>query len=251
VAARPARIDLRSLDPRDPLLAELRGAARSHGRSMIERVTERQPCVEVTGTFEQYEAGLARKSRKELRRMRRRLEDEGEVIFEFADGRDRLDALLDEGFEIEGSGWKTEAGTAIQAVPEVRRFYTEIARWAASRGWLRLAFLRLDGRPLAFDLCLEACGAFYALKGGFDVEYRRFGPGSLLTYESLRRAFENGLDSYEFLGSDDPYKMQWTSTTRERARLQVFSRSLAGRMQDAAWRYGRPLVKRAQERLAR
>ena len=59
------------------------------------------------------------------------------------------------------------------------------------------------------------------------------------------------LASYEFLGADDPYKLQWTSTTRERVRLQFFSRSLPGRVQDAAWRYGRPLVKRAQRGLGR
>ena len=251
VAARAPRTDLRSLEPDEPLLAEMRAAALARGHSMIERVTDREPYVDLTGGFEEYEAGLPRKHRKELRRMQRRLEDEGDLVFEFADGRERLDALLDEGFAIEGSGWKTEAGTAIRALPEARRFYTEVARWAASRGCLRLAFLRLDGRPLAFDFCLEAGGAFYALKGGYDVEYRRFGPGSLLTYESLRRAFENGLESYEFLGSDDPYKLQWTSTTRERVRLQVFSRSVGGRGQAAAWRYGRPLLKRAQRRLAR
>jgi CelD/BcsL family acetyltransferase involved in cellulose biosynthesis len=251
VAARAPRADLRSLDPRAPLVAELRAAALACGHSMIERVTDREPYVELEGDFEGYEAGLPRKHRKEIRRLRRRLEDEGEVTFEFADGRERLGELLEEGFAIEGSGWKTEAGSAIEAVPTAHRFYREIAGWAAARGWLRLAFLRLDGRPLAFDFCLETGDAFYALKGGYDIEYRRFGPGSLLTYESLRRAFERGLGSYEFLGSDDPYKLQWTSTTRERVRLQIFSRSVGGRGQDVAWRYGRPLVKRAQRRLAR
>jgi CelD/BcsL family acetyltransferase involved in cellulose biosynthesis len=251
VSASAPRTDLRSLDPHHPLVAELRAAALARGHSMIERMTDREPYVELSGDFEEYEAGLPRKHRKEIRRMRRRLEDEGEVTVEFADGRERLGELLDEGFAIEGSGWKSEAGTAIQAVPQAHRFYREIAGWAAARGWLRLAFLRLDGRPLAFDFCLETGDALYALKGGYDVDYRRFGPGSLLTYESLRRAAENGLRSYEFLGTDDPYKMQWTSTTRERVRLQIFARSPGGLMQDAAWRFGRPLVKRAMERWAR
>jgi CelD/BcsL family acetyltransferase involved in cellulose biosynthesis len=229
----------------------MRAAALAHGHTTIERVTAREPYVQIDGSFEDYEAGLPRKHRKELRRMQRRLEEEGEVSFEFADGRERLSELLEQGYAIEGSGWKTERGTAIALVPEALRFYTEIARWAAARGWLRLAFLRLDGRPLAFDFCLEANGVFYALKGGFDVEYRRFGPGGVLTLESLRRAFEGGLDSYEFLGTDDPYKLQWTSTVRERMRLQVFSRSVAGRGQDAAWRFGRPLVKNLKGRLDR
>ena len=250
VSASAPRTDLRSLDPNDPLVAELRAAALARGHSIIERMTDREPYVELGGGFEEYEAGLPRKHRKEIRRLRRRLEDEGEVTVEFADGRERLGELLDEGFAIEGSGWKTEAGTAIRAVPQAHRFYREIAGWAAARGWLRLAFLRLDGRPLAFDFCLETGDAFYALKGGYDVDYRRFGPGALLTYESLRRA-SSAVRSYEFLGTDDTYKMQWTSTTRDRVRLQIFARSPSGLMQDAAWRFGRPIIKDVQRRLAR
>jgi CelD/BcsL family acetyltransferase involved in cellulose biosynthesis len=251
VAARAPMTDLRAIEARHPLFAEMRAAALAQGHTTIERVTDREPYVEVGESFDAYTAALPRKHRKELGRMRRRLEDEGSLAFEFADGRERLDDLLDEGFAIEGSGWKSERGTAVALVPEARGFYTEIAHWAALRGWLRLAFLRLDGRPLAFDFCLEAGGVFYALKGGYDVEYRRFGPGGVLTFESLRRAFELGLDSYEFLGTDDPYKLQWTSTVRERMRLQIFSRSVAGRAQDAAWRFGRPLVKDVMARLER
>jgi CelD/BcsL family acetyltransferase involved in cellulose biosynthesis len=89
------------------------------------------------------------------------------------------------------------------------------------------------------------------LKGGFDPEYRRFGPGVVLTYESLARAFASGLSSYEFLGTADSYKLDWTDSARERRRLQVFSRSPLGHAQLAAWRYGRPLAKQVAARVGR
>jgi CelD/BcsL family acetyltransferase involved in cellulose biosynthesis len=235
-----ARADFVYTDPADPVLAELRDR-----RPSIVRVVSEPPYLDVSGDFDGYRAGLARKHRKEAARLRRRLEAEGELSFEFADGSERLDELLEEGFAIEGSGWKTEAGTAINSEPAARRFYTAVARWAARHGWLRLAFLRLDGRALAFDYCLDSGGAFYTVKGGFDTEYRRFGPGTVLTYESIERAFaEPGLRAYEFLGVADDYKLAWTSTTHERLRVQSFSRSPLGLGQLVAWRYGRPLAKR-------
>src|SRR5207247_10269646 len=67
---------------------------------------------------------------------------------EVVDGSERLDELLEEGFRVEASGWKSRAGTAIASRPDTRRFYTDVARWASDRGWLRLAFLRLGGRAL-------------------------------------------------------------------------------------------------------
>ena len=87
---------------------------------------------------------------------------------------------------VEASGWKRESGTAIDSRPDTLGFYTEIARWAAARGILRLAFLRLDGRAIAFELALEDNGVYAILKGGFDVELRKFGPGGLITHDELR-----------------------------------------------------------------
>jgi CelD/BcsL family acetyltransferase involved in cellulose biosynthesis len=244
---RPARADFRYAAPSDPLVAELKSR-----RPVIERVISQQPYVDTTGSFDDYLAGLDRKHRKEAGRLRRKLAAEGELTFEFAGGTEDLDALLEEGFAIEGSGWKTEQGTAINSYPDAQRFYTDVARWAAGRGWLRLAFLRVDGRALAFDYCLEVGGSFYALKGGYDPEYRRLGPGVVLTHESLARSFADpDLNTYEFLGMADSYKLQWTSATRERLRVQAFSRSPLGLAQYGAWQHGRPLAKRVQARLGR
>ncbi len=248
---RASRVDIAMIDAGDPLRDALHAAATGAGRAAIDRQVAIQPYVTLEGSFDAYTAALPRKQRKEIGRLRRRLEAEGELTVHFEDGSERLDELLREGFAIEGSGWKAERGSAIASQPETHAFYTEVARWAAARGWLRLAFLRLDGRALAFDLCIEAGGSAYVLKGGFDAEYRRFGPGVVLTYESLSRAFGEDLSTYEFLGDADSYKLVWTDTTRERRRLQVFSSSPLGQAQLAGWRYGRPLAKRAAARLGR
>ncbi|MEA2308961.1 MAG: hypothetical protein QOI65_1247 [Thermoleophilaceae bacterium] len=244
------RADLWFLSPDPPGLRECQAAAAEAGLRTIVRTIARAPFVPVEGPFEEFMGGLDRKFRKEIGRLWRRLEERGEAHVAYEDGSERLDALLAEGFRLEGSGWKEEAGTAILSDPSVEGFYTDVARWAAERGWLRLAFLRLDGRALAFDMCLEHGGAFYVLKGGFDVAQRRLGPGTLLTHHGIERAFERGLASYELLGQADDYKRSWTSATRERVRFQAFPRSVAGTAEYLAWRHGRPLVKRIQERRA-
>jgi CelD/BcsL family acetyltransferase involved in cellulose biosynthesis len=244
------RADLWFLSPDSPGLEECRAAAAAAGRRTIVRTIAEAPFVPVEGPFEEYMGGLDRKFRKEIGRLWRRLEERGGAHVAYEDGTERLDDLLADGFRLEGSGWKAEAGTAILSDPAVERFYREVARWAAERGWLRLAFLRLDGRALAFDMCLEHAGAFYVLKGGFDVEERKLGPGTLLTHHQIERAFGLGLASYELLGQADAYKRSWTPLTRERVRFQAFGRSPAGAAEHLAWRHGRPLVKRLQERRA-
>jgi CelD/BcsL family acetyltransferase involved in cellulose biosynthesis len=245
-AGRPRSATLRCVPVN--AIADLRTAARSSGYRVLERVAERSPYVDLGGTFDEYLGTLDRHHVKETLRRRRRLHDEGEVEFSVEDGRERLDELLGEGWPVEGSGWKRERGTAIDSTPETLTFYTEIARWAASRGILRLAFLRLDGRAIAFELALEEHGVYAILKGGFDAELRRYGPGGLITYEQLARAFGLGLAHYEFLGTDEPYKTVWTPEAHERRVLRAFAPTPAGLVERAAHAYGRPLAKRLLRR---
>ena len=109
----------------------------------------------------------------------------GEVSLEIESGAERLDDLLAEGFEVEARGWKGLRGTAVASDPQTLSFYTEVARWAASRDLLRLAFLRVDGRALAFHFSLESEGKHYLLKPGYDERFRKAGPGTVLTYRMI------------------------------------------------------------------
>jgi CelD/BcsL family acetyltransferase involved in cellulose biosynthesis len=235
-------VDISFLDREDAALGALIAAARDRRTRVLVRTLQRSPYVDLTaGDWDAFRATLDAQVHKELRRTRRRLEERGRVGVEFFPGARRLA----EGLRLEGSGWKDHRGSAIASESHTERFYREIAAWAEAQGELVLAFLRVGGRPIAFDLCLESAGRVYVLKGGFDPAFRRYGPGMLLTHESIRRAFERGRASYELLGDADRYKLVWTRTVRERMRVQVFNvDSVAGGLSWAAWAYGRPAARR-------
>lgn len=246
-SGRRRRIALGFLDPAD--VAVCRPVAERAGYRLLERTLECPPYLRTEGELEAYERSLNTRMVSEARRRRRRLGEQGDLTFELEDGRDRLDALLEEGFRVEASGWKGEAGTAIVSHEETRRFYAELARFSAERGWLRLAFLRLDGHAIAFQFLVEHGGVISQLKGGFDEAYRKFAPGTLLVQDVIRRAFEVGAERYEFLGSEEGFKLEWATATHERQLLQAFAPSAAGAVDRAAFAYGRPLAKRAFARI--
>ena len=210
------RIDLSYLLPNDTGVSLARMAADAAGYRVNTESIQALPYVDIDGnTWDAYEKGLGKNLRKSLRRCRRRLEEEGRLTLDIFDGTEGLDELLVEGFRIEGSGWKGAEGTSINAHPATRRFYTDVAHWATERGWLRLAFLRLDGRTLAFDYCIECNRTHYAIKTGYDPAYERLSPGKVLRYLMLARAFSEEFASYEFLGTFAPWKQQWTNAYRE------------------------------------
>lgn len=242
------RLELAYADPAARWFATLReelpGTRRSDRRSVMVQTIARPPHVSTAGGWDAYLAGRSRKFVKDLRRLRRRLGEHGAVELAVHSDLAGVDAALEEFVALESSGWKDGAGTAIASRAASRAFYAQIARWAAERGWLRLAFLRLDGRAIAAELDLACAGALYSLKCGFDPDYRAFGPGQLLTQDCLRLAFDEGLASYEFLGTDEAYKMSWTDAVHERVRVRSFPRTVSGDVSAIARHYARPLVRR-------
>jgi CelD/BcsL family acetyltransferase involved in cellulose biosynthesis len=238
----PRRLDLSFVDGEGATAQEFRGL---HGSfRLVERTLWRSPYLAVDGDWEAYWRGVSGKLRQTVRRGSRRLAEMGEVSLEIELGAERLDDLLAEGLEVEASGWKGRRGTAIASDSQALSFYTELARWAAPRGLLRLAFLRVDGRALAFHFALESQGRYYLLKPGYDERFRKAGPGTVLTYRMIERAFALGLDSYEFLGADDGYKMKWTSEVRPRVQIQAFATSPTGAIDRNIQTHARALARK-------
>jgi CelD/BcsL family acetyltransferase involved in cellulose biosynthesis len=246
---RPRGIDLRYLPLGEAGLEESAAAAKAAGYHVIHRTITRSPFVPTEGGWTAYERQVGAKKLRELRRRRRLLERQGELCLDVQDGGRQLESLLEEGFRVEASGWKGQGATAINSSPAMRAFYKDVARWAAARGWLRLAFLRLNGRALAVDYGLEVGGVHFLLKTGYDPGYRRYGPGMLLRYEMLRRAFHSDLSTYELLGTDSAWKSDWTNAVRPTMLLHAFAPSALGLADRAAWGYGRPVAGRILRRL--
>jgi CelD/BcsL family acetyltransferase involved in cellulose biosynthesis len=239
------RLSLSFLDGGGTELDDLRTQARAAGRRVLERTLQRSPYMEIAGDLEaQLRARLGSKRFNELRRRRRRLAERGPLELEVSDGTRGLERLLAEGYALEGSGWKTAAGSSITARADARQFYDDVARWAAGHGILRLCFLRTGGKPVAFKLGMEANGAFYSCKGGYDPSEARLGPGQLIVWELLAWASGRGLERFEFLGDAYPWKLEWTDRARERVLFEAFGSSPVARSLWLAERYGRPLAKR-------
>lgn len=223
-ARRPHHVTLGYLDSADPTGEAFNEAACAAGYRALERTMMRSPYLDIGGEFGAYRTTRRSAFLADLRRRRRRLDEDGRVSVSI----EHTGARLDEALSIEDLGWKGRRGTAIAEWPPTRHFYREVADWAASRSTLRLLFLRVDRRPIAFVLGLEDAGTLYLLKGGFDPSFARFSPGQLILQECISYAFEAGLQRVELLGGDEPYKRAWAATAHEIRVCHAFDRSPLG-----------------------
>ena len=189
---------------------------------------ERSPYVTFRGTWDEYFKELSHNHRRNVGKSERRLERLGDLTLEMVTSPD--EAALADGMRIEALAWKESAGTAMLSRADVQGFYEAFGRHAAEHGQLRLFFLNLDGRRIAFSYGLLYQNTIFVLKGGYDPEYSRYSPYHVLYSFVFQHGFKTGLSGYEFLGNDEPFKMKWTDTVRSHCWLYAFSRSPRARL---------------------
>jgi hypothetical protein len=133
------------------------------------------------------ERALNAKRRRELRRQRARLAEQGRLeLCELSPGEDPA-PWIREFLALEAGGWKGAAGVAAALHPAERAYVEEMAARAHQRGRLMMMGLRLDGRPIALKYNLLAGNGSFAFKIAFDESFARYSPGVLLELDNIHR----------------------------------------------------------------
>jgi CelD/BcsL family acetyltransferase involved in cellulose biosynthesis len=179
------------------------------------------PYIPIEGSWDEYFNRLSPKLRANLRRRERRLQQFGDIRMEVVGSGQEVEDALEEGLRIEAAGWKGRAGTAIAADEATHRFYSLLARRAARRGWLRLHFLRVGERRIAFDFSLFYAGKAFMLKPAYDPAFASCSPYSQLLVRILQDHFARGVREFDFLGREDAWKFDWATRTRSQEWLYV------------------------------
>ena len=219
-------------------------AARQTGRAAGVWEGGRSPYLTLEGTWEAYLGSLKAKHRSNLRNRLKRLQKLGAVRYELVTAPEESAAALADAFAIEGTGWKGEQKSAIGMDPTLTRFYTEWGKLAAERGWLRLWFLRVGERRVAFEYNLEYKRVLYCMKIGYDSELHPYSPGQTLKAAVLERAFRDGMREYDFLGVMDEAKGDWTSSGRPFNWVYVYNGGPQSRLHHAIKFALKPSLKR-------
>lgn len=132
-----------------------------------------------------FESAVRAKKRKELRRQKSRLNDEGVVTVIRCDSDSGLESWTDEFLALERRGWKGANGSALACADDTRNLFIEVLKGAAFAGKLERLELRLDGKPIAMLVNFLCAPGSFSFKTAFDEAFARFSPGVLLQVENL------------------------------------------------------------------
>lgn len=245
-----ARLTLVELQEGDWCVDALVGGARRAGMVPLLEPGATSPIVDTDGDVEAWFKQGNSKWKKGLRSSRRKMGKKHEAEFDLVRSPHNLEAELEEGFAVEASGWKGEAGTAIVSRPDTEAFYRAIAAAFHQRDELRLSRIVLDGEAVAFNYCLEHRGRLYGLKAGFDERFRKLSPGLVLQLSIVEQCFASDVKAFELFGGHADWKARLATSQRSHATLHAYRRNAAG-LAGYAYRAAlRPRLRSAYRRLS-
>jgi CelD/BcsL family acetyltransferase involved in cellulose biosynthesis len=219
-ATAPPRVRLTEMMADDARVATRHLAAQ--GFHLMRRTGARSPYLTLPENFETLAASVSRNLRSQVVRRRRALENAGDLRLRTVTGGEEAEIAFEHVLRLEAAGWKGRQGTAMLADPGLLTLHRTFARRAASRGWLRLYLLELDGELIAADYGCSFADQGFLLKTTYDERYHHLSPGLVLRAEVLRACIEEGLRSYDFLGGSEAYKLRWTSEIRARVSVTAY-----------------------------
>ena len=185
--------------------------------------------LDIRAPWDEFLAGMTSDNRNHLRRKRKELDKHGKIAVEIiTPDADNVVSCLDEIVRVEAAGWKGDAGTAMSFDHRLKHFFSAYSNEMARRGCLRFCTLSVDGKPVAVQLAVQHSNRFWLLKVGYDAAWRAYSPGVLLTHETIRHAFQQRLDGYEFLGHDEPWIHRWTRQTHAKVTVRSYPYSFRG-----------------------
>lgn len=207
------------------------------------------PSQPLDASFTDPLAKLTSRHRNDLRRKLRKAERQGTVSFQVEAPGDDFVEQFAEFVRLEGSGWKTEEGTALGSDTQKREQLWRYISAAEVRDRVRIATMRIDDVAVAADLGVIEGNRYWFNKGGYDVANASFSPGILLKVHTIGWAAEQGLERFEFMGEAERYKLAWGADPQQIHHLNVYPPSLPGALalgSDALAKAGRILRRRGR-----
>ena len=146
--------------------------------------------LKVNGSFEEWMAqNFDKKRRKEFKRLRKRLSEQGELKLESLNPNSDFTKFVDDFVQLEAQGWKGQRGTALGIHSAKTSTFREICAGLHHTGRLRFWVLRFNGKPIAALFGIVSGGQAQIVKITYDEAYAKFSPGILVVLDATEAFF--------------------------------------------------------------
>lgn len=190
-AQRQRALQLRAIPASGPFWDMLVSAVTAAGGAIEIMNCRERAALAAQPSFEGWFSGnFERKRRKEYRRLRSRLAEEGKLeSLAWAPG-DPVDPWVDDLIGLEALGWKGRRGTALATDSAMANAFREALHLLAGEGSLRFWKIAFNGKPIAMMSGIVKGEQGWLGKIAYDESFARFSPGVMLILDATERLID-------------------------------------------------------------
>ena len=161
-------------------------------------------------TFEAYAQRYSGKTRKNRRRLRRRLEERAPISVK-THGAGAAAAVLTKQALALKRDWLKRRGTVSPALadPRVDSFFHAVAAGQEYDTGCRVSVLKSGETAAAIEIAFRAGPHLAVHLIVYDAEFEKSGAGVILMEDSICRSHAEGVATFDLLAPGDAYKMDW------------------------------------------
>jgi Acetyltransferase (GNAT) domain len=174
-------LSLPMVPSRGPLFSLVSSFAARCGLAVANVAQYQRAALDATEADQIVTDSFSSKKRKELRRLSRRLQENGGISFGIAEDGEALNQHIESFLALEAKGWKGKNGGALLARPERAAFARAMLRRIAHEGRCRIYWPACGERVIASNILLLDADKAYFWKTAYEEDFSAFSPGLLLT----------------------------------------------------------------------
>lgn len=173
------------------------------------------PYAQLPTTMEEYEANLPGKLRSLIRRRYKRLTRDGALRFSISRTPSEMQSNLPHLFALHQRRQtsKDERGRFFDR--RWQEAFSEMSLALSRADLVRLGLAWINDEPAASLYNLRMRDREYFYMAGMEPSLAHHSPGNLLHHRMIGEAIREGVQVYDFLRGNEPYKFWWTNETCE------------------------------------
>ena len=199
-------LSFNSLKAHSPTISFFKTASGKDSYSLDLYREDTAPSLDLPSDFELYLKMLSKKDRHEMRRKRRKAEQEQEVTFRTITDPSQVRDTLPHFLTLFRKSAKTKHDFL---TPERECFFRSVAEEFSRRGWLEIFSLSFYSREVAYLFCFHYNGTRYLYNAAYDLDYSNLSPGIVVITYCLEDAISRGINRFDFLRGDETYKYRF------------------------------------------
>ncbi len=197
--------------------------------------------IELPSTWEELNAKFSKKMRRKTKAAAKRLADIETEVLSSADSRYSTAQLWEVFVELHQQRREMLGQSGCFANTDFEHFLQRAFLPLENQNRAELLIINHEKKPLAATIGFKSEDTYYLYQSGMDATRMRLEPGYQICSVAIQRAMTLGLQKFDFLRGDEPYKARWNTTRIPITRTRFIPRNSVANLKHSFWLTGRTL----------